>query len=163
MLSTFFPRYLLPMLLLVSVASAAPPAATQPAGDRAAMEKGFDRTMSNAVLVGHFTVDGNKGPAAAEHYTLGNVRKLTGKRWLFDARIQYGSHDLTLPLTLTVEWAGDTPVITVDKLGFPGMGEYSARVAVFNDHYAGVWTGGPTHQGTLSGKIEHPAALKTRS
>lgn len=158
-----FRAFAIPTFCFLSLAACAvaKPPATQPSGqaapDQAALDKQFEKTLTNATLVGHFTLDGDKNPAHAEHYTIAGVRKLGGDKWLFDARIRYGNHDLTLPLTLTVKWAGDTPIITVQNLGFPGLGQYSARVVIFNDHYAGVWTGGPTHQGTLSGRIEHPA------
>ena len=72
---------------------------------------------------------------------------------MFEARITYGEHDVTVPLTLPVKWAGDTPVITVDNMGIPGLGLYTARVMIYADHYAGFWSGGD-HGGHLFGVIE---------
>jgi len=89
-----------------------------------------------------------------DRYTLGKVKKLQGDLWSFEARIQYGDHDVTLPLALPVKWAGDTPVISVSNVAFPGLGTYSARVVVDHGWYAGTWYGG-THGGHLFGRITH--------
>ena len=75
-----------------------------------------------------------------------------GGRLAVHRRIQYGPHDVTLPLPLRVVWAGDTPVITLDKFPVPGMGSFTARVMIFNDQYAGMWDGG-NHGGLLYGKV----------
>ena len=134
----------------------APPAsaakAEQP--DRAALERQFAETMTNAALVGHFTdrTRENAKLPREEKYTLGKVAKLQGDYWLFQARIQYGEHDVTLPLKLRVVWAGDTPVITLDKMPIPGFGSFTCRVMIFGDQYAGTWDGGD-HGGHLFGKI----------
>ena len=87
-----------------------------------------------------------------DKYTLGEVKKLDGNNWLFPTRIQYSDKDFTLPLTLPIEWAGDTPVVVVDNVGMPGLGTFSARVLFFNDHYAGYWQHGEVG-GNLFGKI----------
>ncbi|HWE00989.1 MAG TPA: hypothetical protein VG326_01170 [Tepidisphaeraceae bacterium] len=113
--------------------------------------------MTNASLAGQFTIDGENTAPKKDHYTIVSVKKLRGDLWLFNARIQFGSKDVTVPLVLPVVWAGDTPIITVTNVGVPGIGSYTARVMIFDDHYAGVWSGGPTHQGLLFGRIEHAA------
>jgi hypothetical protein len=51
-----------------------------------------------------------------------------------------------------VVWAGDTPVITLDKMPIPGFGTFTCRVMIFGDQYAGTWDGGD-HGGHLFGKI----------
>jgi hypothetical protein len=117
------------------------------------LEKDFAERMSNATLVGRFTDRARKeAPLKEEKYTLGKVAKLTGDTWLFNTRIQYGEHDATLPLPLKVVWAGDTPVITLDKVAIPGFGTFTCRVLIFDDQYAGTWDGG-NHGGHLFGKI----------
>ncbi len=128
------------------------------APDREALEKKFAETMSGAVLVGSFT-DTTKDATALkqEKYTLGEVKKLKDNLWLFNARIQYGEKDVTVPLPLTVEWAGDTPVITLTKQPIPGFGTFTSRVLIYDDHYAGLWWGGD-HGGHLMGKITRPDA-----
>jgi hypothetical protein len=81
------------------------------------------------------------------------VAKLKGDLWRFDTRIVYGDHDVTLPLPLTVKWAGDTPVITLTDTGIPGLGTYTARVLIYRGQYAGTWSAGD-HGGQLYGRIE---------
>ena len=115
----------------------------------------LEKTLSNCALVGQFTVTGQPRPGqpAAERYDLGEVKHLGKGQWLLSARIRYGEHDLPIPLTLPIRWAGDTPVICVDDMAFPGMGTYTARVMIYRDHYAGFWTG-KDHGGHLYGEIE---------
>ena len=104
--------------------------------------------------MGHYTTSGQKEGAQpkAERYELAKVTKSKGDYWLFQAGIHYGNHNVTLPLPLRVVWAGDTPVITVDNVGVPGSGTYSARVLIYKDTYAGSWTGGD-HGGLMNGVI----------
>ena len=117
------------------------------------LEKAFAEKMSGATLVGHFTDRTRRGaPLKEEKYTLGKVSKLRDDYWRFEARIQYGEHDVTLPLSLRVVWAGDTPVLTLDKMLVPGFGTFTCRVMFFADQYAGTWDGGD-HGGHLFGKV----------
>ncbi len=127
---------------------------------RANLERKFAETMSNATLVGHFTSKDEEAKLPkTEKYTLGKVAKVKDDLWLFEARIQYGTHDVTLPLTLRVLWAGDTPVITLDKFPVPGFGKFTCRVMVFDDQYAGTWDGGD-HGGHLFGRVTRPDPKK---
>jgi hypothetical protein len=57
------------------------------------------------------------------------VTKLKGDTWLFTARIQYGKHDLTVPMPLEVQWAGDTPMITLTDFKILGHGPFGAARA----------------------------------
>jgi hypothetical protein len=109
-------------------------------GDLAALEEGFRQSLSGATLVGHFTV-GDRKNLREEKYTITKVSKIPGGLWLFQVRIQYGARDVTLPLPLNVQWAGDTPVITLTDLSIPGLGTYTARVLIYRDQYAGTWSG----------------------
>ena len=122
--------------------------------NRGELERAFAMKMSNASLVGHFTDRKREGAPLPkeEKYTLGKVAKLQDDYWLFEARIQYGEHDVKLPLRLRVVWAGDTPVITLDKMPIPGFGAFTCRVMIFGDQYAGTWDGGD-HGGHLFGKV----------
>ena len=116
----------------------------------------FAKTLTRTTLVGNFTVTGEEKPALTpERYELQGVQHVKDEFWLFQARIRYGDHDVTLPITLPVRWAGDTPVICVDNMGFPGLGTYTARVMIYADHYAGFWQGGD-HGGHLFGVVERP-------
>jgi hypothetical protein len=138
--------------------SAAQPA-PEPSAAQAEREIAFAKLLTNATLDGNFTMTGSGQDASKlthDKYTLGEVKKLDGNQWLISTRIQYGDKDFTVPLTLPVEWAGDTPVIIVDNIGIPGLGTVSARVMFFADHYAGFWQHG-THTGHLFGVIRHEA------
>jgi hypothetical protein len=122
--------------------------------DREQLERRFAETMSGATLVGHFTTAGKESETPkAERYTLGKVSKLKDDLWQFETRIQYGDHDLKVPLAINVLWAGDTPVISLTKLAIPGLGTFTARVLVYEDQYAGTWSAGD-HGGHLFGKLE---------
>lgn len=127
--------------------TAAPREANQADAERRAeLEAAFAKKLSGATLDGNFTSTGGGIEAdmklSRDKYTLGEVRKTAGDMWLFRTRIQYGDKDVTVPLPLAVQWAGDTPVVVVDDVTIPGMGTFSARVMFFADHYAGYWKHG---------------------
>ena len=127
---------------LVAVASAQTQDTQEAVAER---EAALAKMLSGATLEGSFTMttrgfDPTK--LTPEKYTLGEVKKVTDNAWVFPTRIQYADRDLTLPITLPIEWAGDTPVVVVDNLGLPGLGTVSARVMFFADHYAGYWKHG---------------------
>src|SRR5580698_8469948 len=127
----------------------------QPGADTTAEnEKKFQDTMSGVTLVGSSTRMNKEGLFGEERYTIDKVSKITGDKWLFQARIKYGTHDVPIPLPLTVRWAGDTPVITLTDLAIPGLGTFTARVLIYGDQYAGTWSGqGAGHGGQLFGKV----------
>ena len=106
--------------------------------------KAFETLMTNARLVGQFTVMGRgDGQGRKEEYTIESVKKVpNGDFWLFKARIKYGGTDMTLPMPLEVKWAGDTPVITLTETTLPGLGTFSARVVIHANQYAGIWKHG---------------------
>ena len=154
-------------LIATPVAAEDPPAqeppaqpAEEPKVEMNDLEKKFERTMSGATLVGRFTVEGqgdpNK-PPAEERYVISKVTKIGQDRWMFVARI--GEAKVPVPLPLPVKWAGDTPVISVTKLKVPGMGTYSARVLIYDGHYAGTWDAGD-HGGHMWGRIEREGEKK---
>ncbi len=132
-------------------------AAKQP--DRAQLEKHFEETLTGASLDGFYTESSldaagaeNGGAPQPSNYKIEKVSKLKGDTWLFSAQISYQGHDVTLPIPLTVLWAGDTPVITLDKLDLPGLGTFSARVMIYDHQFSGVWSGGH-HRGELFGRV----------
>lgn len=130
-------------------------AGTVHAGTQAEREAALSAMLSGATLEGSFTVSSDKAPKLTnDKYTLGEVKKVDPAKnlWVFPTRIQYSEKDFTIPLTLPIEWAGDTPVVVVDNVGLPGLGTFSARVLFFNDHYAGYWQHGEVG-GNLFGKI----------
>ncbi len=123
-------------------------------GDKQAeLEKKFEKAMNNVVLVGSFTVKGRENKLTTERYVISKVVKVQDGFWLFHARIQYNRTDLNVPLLLEVKWAGDTPVIVVDKVKVPGGGTYTARVLIYDNQYVGTWDAGD-HGGQMFGRIE---------
>jgi len=118
------------------------------------LEARFKATLTKATLTGRWCSikDGTLGPEKEDKYTITGVTKLGGDAWIVNARIQYGKKDITAPIPVQVKWAGDTPVLIVDKIPIPGGGVYSARVLIYDHTYAGTWTGGD-HGGLLNGVI----------
>jgi hypothetical protein len=142
----------LPLLTLLTLPLWGCAAADDPDLEEEALFREFEETMSGATLAGYFTT-GN-GELSEERYTIQSVSRVQGETWLFQARIQYGERDVTVPLPLQVKWAGDTPVITLTDLSLPGLGTFTARVLVYRDHYAGAWWAGEEAGGQLFGRIE---------
>jgi hypothetical protein len=136
-----------------------PAAETKPT--QAELEKKFGELLTGSQLVGHYTIWGvNEDKPGKDTYTIEKVTKGEGDKWTFLARIQYGTTDVKVPITLDVKWAGDTPVITLDKLAIPGVGTFSARVVFHGEHYAAVWDGGD-HGGHMYGKVVKMKEEKT--
>ncbi|MEW6306539.1 MAG: hypothetical protein AB1705_23990 [Verrucomicrobiota bacterium] len=128
------------------------PAAKQPTQEE--LEAKFKKTMTKATFVGRWCMvkDGKPGPEREEKYVIYDANKVSGDSWIIRARLQYGNKDLTVPIPVTVKWAGDTPVISLTDLAIPGAGTYTARVLVYGNQYAGTWSGGD-HGGLLNGAI----------
>ena len=135
----------------------------KPKRSPAELEAQFKETLTMATLAGRWCAiqDGRLGPEKQEKYTVNSVTKVGGDLWLINSRIQYGKMDFVAPIPVQVKWAGDTPVIILDKVGIPGSGEYSARVLIFEKTYAGTWSGGD-HGGLLNGIITSQDESKTK-
>ncbi len=131
----------------------------KPTPSQEELERQLSETLSGATLVGRFTITSGDDnlPLKEDRYTLGKVYKLPNGLWQFETRIQYGDHDVKLPLALQVKWAGDTPVITMTDIAVPTLGTFTARVLFYRDQYAGTWSG-KDHGGHLFGKIEKAGA-----
>ena len=129
-------------------------AAEKPKPTQEELEAAFKATLSKATLAGRWCSikDGKLGPEKEDKYTISSVVKVGGDMWLVNARIQYGKKDFVAPIPVQVKWAGDTPVIIVDKVGVADSGTYSARVLIYEKTYAGTWSGGD-HGGLLNGVI----------
>jgi hypothetical protein len=56
-------------------------------------------------------------------------------------------------MPINVLWAGNTPVMTLDKITIPGLGTFSARVVFHENKYAGTWVHDNVG-GHLFGRIE---------
>jgi len=119
------------------------PKAGQEPDEPARRDERFKKLVTNVKLSGHFTMDGQEDAAKLqkEEYVITGAIKLgNGELWALTSRIKYGTVDLTVPVPVQVKWAGDTPVITLDKVGIPGLGTFSARVVLDQDRYAGTWS-----------------------
>ncbi len=136
-----------------------PAASTEPAKptvEKSAedLEAAFVATLANVLFQGEWCLieKGKLGESKPEQYEIIGVMKTGGDRWVVNARIQYGKVNLVAPVPIQVKWAGDTPVMIVDKFTMPGAGTYSARVMIFENTYSGTWTAGD-HGGMLHGLI----------
>ena len=138
-----------------SASQQAEPPEVDPSIADAARVAELEKALSHATLVGHFTTTGAEqgGKPTAERYELGEVKHIGSNQWLIQSRIKYGDHDVTVPLTLPIRWAGDTPMICLDEMPIPGLGTFTARVMIYKGHYAGFWSGAD-HGGHLFGVIE---------
>lgn len=122
---------------------------------REQLEQELSKTLSGCQLVGEFTVDDQPrtGDPKTEKYVITSAKKLNGDLWLLMARMQYGKQDLTLPLTLPIVWAGDTPVISLTDTTIIGLGTFTCRVMIYDGRYVGTWQHGKVG-GAMFGKIE---------
>ena len=122
--------------------------------DRAALERWFEETMSGASLVGHFVVTGQDAPAKGDKYRISKIAKMSDGRWMFNAQMGAGDREHTISMPFDVQWAGDTPVITLTDQALEGMqGKFTARVLIYGDRYAGTWQHGQVG-GHLYGRLE---------
>lgn len=133
-----------------------PSAATDAALDPA--ETKFKELLTNATLTGRWAAvnDGELGPEKEDRYFIVSAAKVKDDSWIIQARMKYREQEIVVPIPVQVKWAGDTPVIIVDKLAIPGGGTYSARVLFYEKTYAGSWTG-TRRGGLLNGIITNKA------
>ena len=117
-----------------------------------ALEKKFQESMSEVILDGFFRTNDAESQPRKERYSITRVSKLAGDYWIFQARIQYGDRDVTLPVPVTIRWAGDTPILTLTDATIPGLGTFTARVLFYDGQYVGVWRHGE-HIGQHFGQV----------
>src|SRR5262249_5642004 len=123
-----------------------------PATEQARLEKEFEQMLTGATLTGQFAVGSR---VSEDKYAISKASKVAGDLWMITARIQYGKHDVSVPVPVSVKWAGDTPVITLTDLTIPGLGTFTARVLFYRGQYAGTWSN-KDHGGTMWGRIQKP-------
>jgi hypothetical protein len=98
---------------------------------RAEQEKEFAARLTDAVLVGSYSVDGREGNKS-DRYEIAKAEKLDGDNWEITARVKFGDTDLMIP----------------------GLGEgFSTRLMFYGDRYAGTWDHGKVG-GAMWGRIE---------
>jgi hypothetical protein len=140
------------------VANAQFPEQAPAAQSKEQLEKKFAEMLSGATLKGYYTTGrDNNGPPKEDKYSIESVTKLSGDLFLFRVKIQYAGQNTVVPLPLRVLWAGDTPVITLDKLSIPGFGTFTARVMFFDGQYLGTWDG-DNHGGMMYGTYSKEAS-----
>ncbi len=150
------------LLLAVCAAGAVPAVAAADDDAQAVREKKFAEALSGTVLVGTFSIDGVKVDKLpmTERYELKSVEKTKDGLWTFTARVTYLKLDVTLPITVPVVWAGDTPMVSLSNSTLPGLGDQlSAKVIFDGQRYAGTWQHGK-FGGHMWGKIERADAAK---
>ena len=104
------------------------------------LEREFTERMQDVVLVGHFTIKEREDQGGnPERYEI--------------ARVTYANTDVTLPVTVPLVWAGDTPMVSITDFTIPTLGTFTARVFFYEDRYAGSWQHGE-HGGLMYGHIE---------
>jgi hypothetical protein len=119
------------------------------------LERDFAERMQGASLVGRFTVTGREDrPARPDRYDIESIEKVGEDQWRFNSKIGYSGSDVTVPLVVTVRWAGDTPMITLTDFNIPTMGTFTTRVFFYRDHYAGTWSNERGVGGHMFGRIE---------
>lgn len=120
---------------------------------KAPSEEEFSKMLTNATLVGSFT-SGKSNTLKEDRYTITKVTKTAGDLWLVHARIQYGTRDVTVPVPVKMNWAGDTAVMSLTDVTIPGMGTFTVRLVFYRDQYAGMWSSSKGHGGQMFGRIE---------
>jgi len=121
-----------------------------------ALERQFAERMQASVMTGFFTVAGRENRALRpDRYEISSVEKVGDDRWRFNARI--GEHDVTLPVTVTMRFLDDTPMIMLTDFSIPSMGTFGVRLLFYGDRYAGTWQHGKVG-GHMFGRIEKQGA-----
>lgn len=168
------PEFALPVifaLLILMVAlvadGAQPPAAARDAAqpNPSAMndaERAFSESLANVMLTGRFTTDGKNSNPEPERYGIISATKVRDNNWLILARISYGRRGVrppAIPIPVKIDWAGDTPVLSLTDLTIPGFGTFTSRVMFYGDRYAGTWQHGEKGGhlfGTIAAATEEP-------
>ena len=118
------------------------------------LERMFSESMTDVALVGQFTIFGREDSARRpERYEIESIEKVGDNEWQFNARVQYGKVDVTLPIRVPVFWAGDTPVVSMTDFSIPTLGTFTARVFFYREKYMGTWQHGQSG-GYMFGTIE---------
>ena len=88
------------------------------------LERQFIEQMRGVSMVGKFTIAGQEDrPARADRYDISSVEKVGEDRWRFNALI--GEKNVTLPVTVTMRWVDNTPMIMLTDMTIPTMGTFS--------------------------------------
>jgi hypothetical protein len=144
------------LLAAITAAAAAPLPARQTTAD-ADRDAAFAAKMNGARLIGKYSVwtpQGEQMPAQDDTYDISELTRGEGDTWVFQYTMSYGGgNKLTVPIPVSVVWAGDTPVLTMTDQAVQGLGVFSVRVLLYGDRYAGTWQS-PMAGGHMWGRIE---------
>jgi hypothetical protein len=122
-------------------------------------EKEFAAMLNGVDLVGFSARDDKEeGKVTPDRYSIEEAVKIDDTHWQIKVGIQTGQVVFVFPLTLEVQWAGDTPVITLTDVAVGPLGTFTARVLFYRGRYAGTWShgakdGGNAIGGQIFGKI----------
>lgn len=123
-------------------------------------EERFKALFTNATLSGRWAriKDGVLGEErAGDKYSIVSVVKRDRDSWTVNAKMKYGEKELILPVPVRMKFNGDTAVLSVEDLGMPGGGTYTARLLIFERTYSGTWKdqrGGGMLYGTIANQTE---------
>ncbi len=150
-------KRLLMVVCVTAVVMAGPSSFGQDTEPTEAQQKNyekFEKMLNNVKLVGSYTIIGRDDKKLREEvYVIEKVTKMKeGNLWSFKARIKFGPYDYSAPIPLNVEWAGDTPVITLTDVTIPTLGTFDSRIVFNKDKYAGTWSHGDVG-GHMFGRI----------
>lgn len=122
--------------------------------DPGQLEKEFTELLTNSVLVGRFTTDGQEGTPKEDRYSIGKVGKVQGQddSWVFTG-IKYGKKDISFPIVIKVVFADGTPMMSMDEMKIEGLGTFSFRILFHGNRYAGSWQH-DDHGGHMWGRVE---------
>jgi len=121
-------------------------------------EAAFAKLMTGADLVGSFTVDGRKGTPKEDRYTIAKAVKVKDNKWMIHSRVKYGDVNVVVPVPVNIDWAGDTPILSVTDLSIPLLGnDFDTRLLFDGERYAGTWAHGKVG-GHMWGRIERAKA-----
>ncbi len=117
-------------------------------------EAAFAQLLTGAELVGSFTIDGRKGVPKEDRYTIAKAVKVKDGKWMIHARVKYGDVNVVVPVPVQMDWAGETPVLSVTDLSIPLLGsDFDTRLLFDGERYAGTWAHGKVG-GHMWGRIE---------
>lgn len=130
-------------------------AQTEEDKEKEALYTKLSEYLSGTKWTGQFTMADidNDDLVKEAYYILSATKMDEGDYWKIVTRIKYGKNDTTVSLPMEIKWAGETPVITVDKMLVPGLGTFDARVLIRRGKYSGTWAHNKVG-GHLFGEIE---------
>ena len=145
------------MVLALFTAGAAASVNAQTPEATADRDAAFAAKMEGARLIGKYSVwtpQGEQMPSTDDTYNISELTRGEGDTWVFRYTMSYGGgNKLTVPIPVSVVWAGDTPVLTMTDQAVQGLGVFSVRVLIYGDRYAGTWQA-PMAGGHMWGRVE---------